>query len=433
MSSHKRGPAALREAPVRDASVEQLEEDPYPFLARLRDEAPVAFVPSLELWLLTCFDDVKRAHSDTAHFTTFGPPNLSACFGDHHILNVDGEQHGRYRRGIDASLSPRSVGERFTGVIEAVVEDQLDLVKEHGSADLLAEYFEPISVLALGHVLGIPEVGADELRTWFRGLMAGGSNISADPEIAEFAAGVSAEIDRRLAPVFECKDRESDGSLISHLLGAAAGNSLRARVADITPTLKLLIAGGLQEPGHAAATTTTGLLSDEAVRRRFAERPAELVRPAVEEAIRWVAPIQQNTRRTKVPVTLHGVTIPAGADVALSVASANRDQRVFGTDSDRFDISRAGRSHIGFGFGSHFCPGNFFGRAVVRTAVTRLFEELPDVRLVEPPRFRGYVFRAPVAVRCRWTPRPRDQRTRATPRLVSDGGGLRSEAERPRV
>jgi cytochrome P450 len=413
MSSQQRDLIASRLAPVVDVSTSELEDDPYPFLSRLRARAPVAFVPSLDLWLLTRFDDVKRAHSDLVRFTTYGPPNLSACFGEHHILNVDGEQHARYRRGVDASLAPRNVGERFMGVIDAVVDAELRLIGGRGAGDLLADYFEPISVLALASVLGIPDVGAAQLRHWFRGLIAGGSNISGDPQIAAYAAGVSAEIDRTLAPVFEQKDREPDGSLISHLLEQAAGHTLAERVADVTPTLKILIAGGLQEPGHTAAITTAALLSDETLRQRFAARPSELARPAIEEAIRWVAPIQQNTRRTSVPVRLHGVTIPAGVDVALSVASANRDERVFGADSDHFDMSRSGRSHVGFGFGTHFCPGNFFGRAVARTAVTRLFEDIPDVTLASAPRFRGYVFRAPLELLCRWTARSGGQCTLA--------------------
>lgn len=390
--------------PVIDAAPSALEDDPYPFLALLRAQAPVAFVPSLDMWLLTRFDDVKLAHRDLEQFRTAGPPSLSECFGEHHILNVDGDQHARYRGGVDASLAPRTVSERFIGMIEAVVDTQLDLVAGRGTGDLLAEYFEPISVLALASVLGIPDVDSDELRRWFRGLIAGGSNISEDPGIAAYAAAISAEIDLRLEPVFERKDREPDDSLISQLLQRAVGSTLGDRVADITPTLKILISGGLQEPGHTAAITTAALLSDKGLRLRFAAQPSVLVRSAIEEGIRWVAPIQQNTRRTSRPVTLHGVTIPEGVDVGLSVASANRDERVFGADADRFDISRSGHSHLGFGFGTHFCPGNFYGRAVARIAVTRLFERLPDVSLVSPPRFRGYVFRAPTALDCRWTP-----------------------------
>jgi cytochrome P450 len=399
---------SLRDTPVIDVSPAELEDDPYPFLARLRTQAPVAFVPSLGVWLLTRFEDVKRAHNDVERFQTYGPPALSACFGEHHILNVDGDHHGRYRRGLDASLAPREVSEHFMSMIEAVVETQLHGIAGREEGDLLAEYFEPISVVALACVLGIPEIDADELRHWFHGLIAGGSNVSEDPKVAAYAAGVSADIDRRLAPVFEQKNRQPDGSLISHLLGSAVGSTLSERVADITPTLKLLISGGLQEPGHTGAIVTAALLSDAALRERFAAQPSALARTAIEEGIRWVAPIQQNTRRTRREVTLHSVTIPPGVDVGLSIASANRDEHVFGPDADRYDINRSGRAHIGFGFGTHFCPGNFFGRAVARIAVQRLFERLPDIRLMSLPRFRGYVFRAPVALECRWTPSPDD-------------------------
>ncbi len=398
--------ASLRDTPVIDVSPTELENDPYPFLARLRAQTPVAFVPSLGVWLLTRFEDVKRAHNDVERFRTYGPPALSACFGEHHILNVDGDHHGRYRRGLDASLAPRKVSEHFMSVIEAVVETQLRGIAAGDQGDLLARYFEPISVLALACVLGVPDIEADELRRWFHGLIAGGSNVSDDPKVAAYAAAVSADIDRRLAPVFERKNGQPDGSLISHLLGNAVGGTLAERVADITPTLKLLISGGLQEPGHTGAIVTAALLSDEALRKRFATEPGALVRAAIEEGIRWVAPIQQNTRRTSRKVTLHNVTIPPGVDVGLSIASANRDQHAFGPDADRYDIDRSGRAHIGFGFGTHFCPGNFFGRAVARIAVQRLFERLPDIRLMSPPRFRGYVFRAPVALECRWTPCP---------------------------
>ena len=307
--------------------------------------------------------------------------------------------------GLHASLAPRSVSERFADVIERVVGRQLDSIAGLGCGDLVASYFEPISVLALGEVLGIPEVGADELRRWFRALIAGSSNIAGDREVAEHANGVSREIDVRLAPVFAGKDAAPDGSLIAHLLEHADGDALRERVDDITPTLKIVVSGGLQEPGHAAATVTAALLSAETLRERFAAAPDALINAAIEEGLRWVAPIQQNTRRTRRPFELHGVTIPAGDDVGLSVASANRDERAFGPDADQFEIDRERHAHLGFGFGQHFCPGNYFGRAVVRTAVTRLFERAPDVRLMRPPRFSGYIFRAPSALECTWTSR----------------------------
>jgi cytochrome P450 len=185
-----------------DVTPAELERDPYPFLARLRRDQPVAYVPALGLWLLTRFDDVRRAHNDRQLFETNGPAELSECFGAHHILNVDGEQHARYQQGLHASLAPRNVSDRWSPTIEAIVERQLSGLVPQGRADLIASYFEPISVLALGEVLGIPEVGPETLRRWYRALIAGSSNIAGDPMVARDANGVSSEIDATLAPRF---------------------------------------------------------------------------------------------------------------------------------------------------------------------------------------------------------------------------------------
>jgi cytochrome P450 len=382
--------------------LDELEDDPYPALAWLRRRAPVAFLPATGMWLLTRFDDVREAHRDGDRLRPYGPPELSECLGEHHMLNVEGPQHDRYRAGLAGSLSPRAVSERWAEEIEAVVASQLARIAPIGAGDLVAQYFEPVSVRALGRVLGVPGLDAGELRRWFRALIAGSSNLAGDREVAEHANRVSAEIDERLRPELERMAREPDGSLLSQMLAHAGGDGVRERIADITPTVKLVVSGGLQEPGHGASTVAAALLGDAALRARFAAAPAELAEAAVEEGLRWVAPIGHNTRRTRAPITLHGTTIPADADVGLSVASAGRDERAFGPDADRYDIDRCHGPHVAFGYGPHFCPGNYFGRVVIRTAIRRLFEALPDVELTEPVRFRGFIFRAPVALRARW-------------------------------
>ena len=392
-------PLAARVAAI---ALDELEDDPYPALAWLREHSPVAFLPATGMWLLTRFEDVRDAHRESERLRTYGPPELSECLGEHHILNVEGTQHARYRAGLHATLSPRAVSERVADEVAAVVEARLDALLPAGSGDLVADYFEPVSVESLGRVLGVPGVGAGELRRWFHALIAGASNLGGDREVAEHANRVSAEIDARLRPHFERVADEPDGSLLSHMLAFAAGATVAERIADITPTIKLAVSGGLQEPGHGASTVTAALLSDPALRARFAAAPAALVDAAVEEGLRWVSPIQHDTRRTRAPFACRGVTIPAGVDIGLSVASANRDERVFGAGAARFDLDRVAPAHVAFGYGAHFCPGNYFGRLVIRTAVRRLFERAPAIELVEPARFRGFIFRAPVALRCRW-------------------------------
>jgi cytochrome P450 len=396
------GAMSATAAQLAAIGLDELEDDPYPALAWLRERAPVAFLPATGMWLLTRFADVREAHRDSERLRTYGPPELSECLGEHHMLNVEGAQHARYRAGLHASLSPRAVSERAAEAIEAVVASQLDAFAPAGVGDLVADYFEPISVRALGAILGVPDIATDELRRWFHAIIAGSSNLSGDRAIAEHANRVSAEIDERLRPALERAARDPDGSLLSHLLERADGETVAERIADISPTIKLVLSGGLQEPGHGASTVAAALLSDARVRLRFAAAPGELIDSAVDEGLRWVAPIQHDTRRTRGPFPVGGVTIPAGVDVGLSVASANRDARVFGADADRFDLDRAAPAHVSFGFGAHFCPGNYFGRVVIRTAVRALFERLPEIELTAPVRFRGFVFRAPVALPCRW-------------------------------
>jgi len=397
------GDASARIARI---SLDELEDDPYPALAWLREHAPVAFMPATGMWLLTRFDDVRDAHRETERLRSYGPPELSECLGEHHLLNVEGAQHARYRAGLHASLSPRAVGDRVAGAIEEVVAGQLDALAPAGAGDLVADYFEPVSVRALGRVLGVEAIEPDELRRWFHAIIAGSSNLAGDRAVAEHANLLSAEIDARLAPEFERVARDPDGSLLSHMLARAEGATVAQRIADVTPTIKLVVSGGLQEPGHGGATVAAALLSDATLRARFAAAPAALVEAAVEEGLRWVAPIQHDTRRTRTRFELHGVTIPPGVDVGLSVASANRDERVFGADADRFDPDRERPAHVAFGYGAHFCPGNYFGRVVIRTAVARLFERLPGIELTAPVRFRGFIFRAPVALECRWPRQP---------------------------
>ena len=159
----------------------------------------------------------------------------------------------------------------------------------------MAEYFEPISVLSLGQVLGLGDVDGDTLRRWFHGLAQGATNFEDDPGKWADSDATGAEIDEALAPVFERLHAEPDGSTIATMLELAEG-TLQERVAAILPTLKVILLGGMQEPGHACGSTLVGLL-ESGQAAELAADPAGLVRPAIEEGLRWISPIGTQTRR----------------------------------------------------------------------------------------------------------------------------------------
>jgi cytochrome P450 len=377
-------------------TVEDLEADPYPIYARLRREAPVCYIPAVGLWFVTRYDDVGFAASRPDLFTAqLDDSPVDRTFGSPTIITVDGERHQDLRRGLDSKYRPKQVNGYIDDLVRPIAESALDRLAGRDRAELMAEYFEPVSVLSLGTVLGIESLGAARLRDWFWRLHQGVINFEGNPERERIGAECSREIDAVLGPVFDRLEATGDDSTISHLLhsGRPAG-ACRARD-FVMPTLKVILLGGMQEPGHGGGSTLAGLLSHPDQRAAVRD-DHELLPAVVEEGLRWVAPIGTQTRQAVTDVELGGATIPAGAPVGALVSSACRDERRF-ADPDRFDIFRPRQASLAFGAGRHFCAGHAFSRAQIRIAIDVLLQRFPGLALdpARPPVFRGWEFRAP--------------------------------------
>ena len=387
-------------------TVEALEDDPYAIYARLRQEPP-AFVPSVNVWMLTRWADVEYAGAHPELFSAETPSSpVDLTFGSPTVLTCDGAVHKELRASIDPKFRPRVVDTYVDGLIEPIADELLDRFEGRGSAELMAEYLEPVSVLGLGQVLGLGDVDGDTLRRWFAGLAQGATNYECDPAKQAIGDGVAAEIRARMAPLLDRLEREPDDSAISHMLHAARPDGDPRDRELILPSLLVILLGGMQEPGHGAGSALAALLADPEQTAAVAADPAGLVPAAVEEGLRLIAPIGTQLRSTTQDVEIGGATIPAGEPVALVIASANRDEQRW-DDPDRFDLRRVRQQHAAFGFGRHFCSGHAFARQQEAIALRRLFERLPDVRLDEsrPPVLRGWEFRAPTHLHVRFTPR----------------------------
>lgn len=386
-------------------TVEDLESDPYPIYARLRKEAPVAWVPAVNLWLATSAEAVELVTTRTDLFSAVvdGSP-LDLSFGGPTILTVDGEDHLDKRRSLDTKYRPRAVAEYIDAHVEPIAREYLDKVrsKPNRSAELVAEYFEPISVLSLGAVLGLGHLSADTLREWFHGLAMGAINFERDPNKQAINDATAAAIDAELRPYMEQLRFDPDDSTIAHMLTTGRNAGEPRTVDEVLPSLKVIILGGMQEPGHGAASCLYGLLSDREQWELACQEP-ERWDDIVHEGLRWVAPIGTQTRQARVDVDFQGTMIPAGAPIGAVVASACHDETLF-DHPEVFDIRRERRSNAAFGLGPHFCAGHAFARGQERIALHMLAEALPDLRL-DPDhdvRMRGWEFRAPEALHVRW-------------------------------
>lgn len=386
---------------LASVTVEDLERDPYPIYAGLREHAPVAYMPCLDVWMVTRWDDVEAACTDPVAFPAHVERSpTDRALGGVSMMTTDGDPARRRRRPFDPTFRPRAVEATMPDVVERLCRERLDAIETTGRAELLTDYFEPVSVRSLATAVGIDGlVDVPTLVRWFAGLAAGVSNYEDDPSKSALCTAVGAEIDDVVTPLFARRMVKPDEGLISNLIAATEG-TLEDRLAFALPSLKLVLLGGLQEPAHGGATIAERLLSHpdhaDAVRA-----DASVILAAVDEGLRWTAPIGNLLRGVAPGTTLGGVTFPRDARTILVVASANRDHEVWGPTADAFDITRPHRVHLSFATGPHYCIGHHFARIQLQVAVRMLLERFPRLRL-DPDHeviYRGHEYRSPTAVR----------------------------------
>ena len=215
------------------------------------------------------------------------------------------------------------------------------------------------------------------------------------------ADAASAEIDARVMPLLDRLEREPDQSVLSQMLHIEPPDGGRLSKLEVLANLKLILLGGMQEPGHALGICLWALLSHADA---LAEVRADstLLGGAIEEALRWHSPVGTMTRQVTARTQLAGVELDPGTVVAAVLASANQDERHW-ADPQRFDIHRRG-AHAAFGLGAHHCAGAALARHEVRLPLELLLERLPRLRLDpgHPVELSGWEFRAPLALHARW-------------------------------
>jgi cytochrome P450 len=382
-------------------TLEDLERDPYPSYARLRDEEPVSCVPAVGLWLVTRFDDVRRIDLEPDTFTgATDPSTLNRTMGVN-MLGMEGPDQERIRRIVETPFRPRDVEERTQGMIPKLAHELIDGFATRGEADLFREYCDPMSVRSLRFMLGLDEVPWEDILRWNEGMMPGLANFEGDQAKQVPADAASAALGDAIEAVLDRLEEEPDGSVLSWMLRYDHDGDRMSR-AEIVANTKLMLSGGLQEPRDVIALAMWAVLSHPEAHRDVLE-DRSLVKAAVEETLRWAGPVGTSTRQTTREVTLAGVDLEAGALIGAVLSSANRDPRRF-TDPDRFDLHRKEGQHLAFAAGTHFCLGAWFGRHLARVSMEILFERLPGLRLDpdRPVTCRGWEFRAPDSLWVAW-------------------------------
>lgn len=395
---------------ITDITMAELEADPRPFYERLRREAPVAFVPQLGLHIVSTRELCLEIAKDSENWPAVISPAGGRTFGPGAILNSNGPEHRELRGMVEPHLQPSAVDTYIDDLVRPFARSRLADFEDNGAADIVAEYCEPVSVRALGDLLGLDDVSTDKLREWFHKLSVSFTNadMTADGEFANpdgFIPGdeAKAEIIAHVDPKIDHWIEHPDHTAISHWLhdGMPEGQTRSRDV--IYPNLYVFLLGAMQEPGHAMGTTLAGLFSRPDQLERVIDDPT-LIPRAVAEGMRWVAPIWSAAVKVATSeVTVGGVTLPQGSLVMLSYGSANNDENAYDAPTS-FDLDRAVIPNLTFGGGVHACAGTYFASAVVRIALEELFESIPNIErdTAHEIDFWGWGFRGPKQLHVQW-------------------------------
>ncbi len=392
-------------AALDDLTADNLYSDPYPVYARLRREAPVRqFEPTGE-WFVTRWKD---CHTVGAKDAIFGPSDSdrrpeARVMGMPNILSLSGPEHQCLRQGVDADLQPERVNQYIEGLARPIVLDYVKALRARGEGDLTTELFEPISVRVVASVLGLHDVTNATLAQWFHAMNGGLQNVQNDPEVWATCDRAIAEIDDVLRPMVERVTRTPDETMISHIVHGGTAPGYPRTFEAIMPTIRVILLGGLQEPGHGAANAVYGLLTNPEQSKAVAQDPAGLSLRAYDEGLRWIAPIGVTPRVAREDFELADVVIPKGASVAIVLASANRDETRFENGED-FRIDRQLKPHAAFGYRPHFCSGHYLSRAAGRIAIEEAYRALPNLRLdtAKETRIKGWRFRGVINLPAVW-------------------------------
>lgn len=379
-----------REAPVADwVKISDLYTNPFPIYQRMREEAPVHWVPEVNRYMVTSYSACHEIEQNEALFSADERNSLMKRSMGHSMLRKDNPEHQVDRDSYGATLRPATIKKHWNDIFAANNEKYLaQLVAKGPGADFVWDYAAPYTAENLRLICGFHNSTQADMQRWSQTLIDGTGNYADDPEVWAKAAASSAEVDAAIDEMLPYLAANPDRSLLSNLA------SLPIPLEAIRANLKMTIGGGLNEPRDVLATTVWALLSNPEQLDAVLEDPGLFSR-AFEESVRWVAPIGMYPRETTQDLVLEGIKLPAGARLGVVLGAANRDPKVF-TDPEEFNIFREKKPHLAFGGGVHFCAGTWIARAqVAQIALPEVFRSLPNLRL--DPRSAsidaGWVFR----------------------------------------
>ncbi|HEY8217723.1 MAG TPA: cytochrome P450, partial [Acidimicrobiia bacterium] len=355
--------------------------DIHPVFHEMRSECPVhagpihdrfgmempmeaALVGERVPYTVVSFDGVQQVLKDGETFSSSGYADSMGLVMGHSILEMDEPEHHRYRSLIQLAFTRKEMERWEKELVTPVVDGLIDKFLDRGSAELVRELFFPFPVHVIAGMLGLPAEGLSQFHGKAVELISIAVDIERGLEASQWLYDYFAAIiaDRRVEP---------RGDVISVLVQAELDGQ-RLTDDEIIAFLRLLLPAGAETTYRSSSNLMFGLLShpDQLVALRD---DRSLMQQAIEEGLRWEPPLTGIGRTATRDVEIGGVTIPAGAPVAVEMGSANRDPARW-EDPDAFDIQRPMQPHMSFAHGPHTCLGMHLARMETTVVLNRVLD-----------------------------------------------------------
>jgi cytochrome P450 len=371
--------------------------DPHGLLKQLRAEDPVHWSERMGAWVLTRYQDIMVTLKETGAFSNenrlgrasaYLPPETRTKlqqFEDHYktkgLLHSDPPDHTRLRKLFLTAFTPRVV-ESMRPRIQQIVDELLDAVQHKGRMEVIDELAFRLPVTVLCDILGVPHSDAPRFRSWADDLLAFQGNNRPSEQALLKAQDTIIEARAYLQDMLNKARAGKDTALIGRMVAAEADGGKLTEAEILNTCVTLLVAG------HETTTSLIGnglvcLLTHPQQWELLKRNPGELLKPAIEEILRFESPVARQPRVMKTDYVLGGKELKRGQMCMQMLNSANRDESIF-ANPDAFDITRQDNKHIAFGFGPHFCIGAALSRMEGHVVFSTILNRMPNIQLADP-------------------------------------------------
>jgi len=366
----------------------EYKANPYAFYEELRRDRPVykTLLPNgTEVYVVSRYEDVLAGLKDSRLIKDISKvrgKSFLEMIGigrmrGKNMLRADPPEHGRLRSLANEAFKPKYVRE-LRGRIQQMADELIDKVQGKGKMEFISEFAFPLPIRVISEMLGVPEKDQDKFRKWSGDLINSGALSSERPAISSDLL----QLVQYVRKVVDEHRKKPRADVVTQLIEAEEKGD-RLSDDEVVSTVVLLLVAGHETTVNLIGNGMLALLLNPEQLEKLKRDPA-LMKPAIEELLRFVNPVQLVNRYAIEKIQIAGQEIPAGAHLVMAVGAADHDPTC-ATNPEQLDLAREDAKHVAFGQGIHYCLGAPLARLEGEIAFATLLNRLPNLRLEVRP------------------------------------------------